>query len=99
LWQARLGLAAQRLSGSGMGSITQRGSDSAWAAGPTLGLTFVPFQSGPAWVGLGAEGQLNAVRGHFQILHYYRPVSELAYDAYQVPWLAGSAFVRLGLVW
>jgi hypothetical protein len=99
LWEARLGFAAQRLSGDGTGSIARKGSDSAWAAGPTLALAFVPLQSPPFWAGLGAEGQLNAVRGHFEILHYYRPVSEDSYAIYDVPWLAGSAFVRLGLVW
>lgn len=99
LWEARLGFAAQRLAGSGTGPITERGRDVAWAAGPTLGLAFVPLQLGSFWAGAGAEGQLNAVRGRFQILHYYRPVSEDAYVVYQVPWLAGAAFVRLGMVW
>jgi hypothetical protein len=99
LWEARLGFAAQRLAGQGTGSITQHDRDSAWAAGPTLGLGFVPVQAGPLWAGLSAEGQLNVVRARFEILHYYRPVSEDPYVVYQVPWLAGSAFVRLGVVW
>jgi hypothetical protein len=98
-WEARLGFAAQRLSGDGTGSIVRKGTDSAWAAGPTLALAFVPLRSPAFWAGLGAEGQLNALRGHFEILHYYRPVSEDSYPIYDVPWLAGSAFVRLGLVW
>ncbi|HYQ15125.1 MAG TPA: hypothetical protein VEQ58_05200 [Polyangiaceae bacterium] len=98
-WEARLGFAAQRLAGSGTGTIAQPGSDSAWAAGPTLGLALLPLQTKRFWAGLGAEGQLNAVRGRFQILHYYRPASEDPYVVYPVPWLAGSAFVRFGLVW
>ncbi len=99
LWEARLGFAAQRLSGQGAGSITQSHQDSVWVAGPTLGLGFVPLQRGLLWAGLGAEGQLNALRGSFQILHHSRDVSGPPYEIYPVPWLAGSAFVRLGLVW
>jgi len=99
LWEARLGFAAQRLSGEGAGSVAHPTGDSAWAAGPTLGLGFVPVHRGPFWAGLGAEGQLNAVRGRFQILHYSRDVSTASHEIYAVSWLAGSAFVRLGLVW
>ncbi len=98
-WEARLGFAAQRLAGEGNGRIAQQGRDSAWAAGPTLGLAFVPFQAEGFWAGLGAEGQLNAIRGQFEILNYYQPVSSESYVIYEVPWLSGSAFVRLGLVW
>jgi hypothetical protein len=98
-WEARLGFAAQRLNGQGSGSIAKQGTDSAWAAGPTLGLAFVPLQAGRFWAGAGAEGQLNAVRGRFEILNYYQPLSDDSLVVYQVPWLAGSAFVRLGLVW
>jgi hypothetical protein len=99
LWEARLGFAAQRLAGRGSGNITHQGSDSAWAAGPTLGLAFIPLQLHRFWAGVGAEGQLNAVRGRFEILNYYQPLSDDSYVVYEVPWLAGSAFVRLGLVW
>jgi hypothetical protein len=99
LWEARLGFAAQRLSGKGGQGIAQPQTDSAWAAGPTLGLAFTPIHIKPLWAGLGAEGQLNAVRGRFQIRHYSQDVTSVAHDIYQVPWLAGSAFVRLGLVW
>lgn len=92
-WEARLGFAAQHLFGEGFGenvpTFTSR-PGSAWAAGPTLGLGFTLFEESPFWVGLGAEGQLNVVRGNFQIRNY----SENIYD---VPWLAGSAFVRFGL--
>lgn len=98
-WEARLGFAAQRLSGRGGGSITQSHADTVWAAGPTLGLGFVPVQHGSFWAGLGAEGQLNALRGSFQILHYSQDVTEPPREIYPVPWIAGAAFVRLGLVW
>jgi hypothetical protein len=98
-WEARLGFAAQRLSGKGAGSITQSHADTVWVAGPTLGLGFIPFQSPRAWAGLGAEAQLNAVRGSFQILHYSQDVTRPPHEIYPVPWLAASTFVRLGLVW
>ena len=99
LWEARLGFAAQRLSGHGSGTITQGYDASVWAAGPTLGLAFIPLQQRLFWAGLGAEGQLNIVRGRFEILHYSQNVTDLPHEIYPVPWLAGTAFVRLGLVW
>jgi hypothetical protein len=99
LWEARLGLAAQRLAGEGRGSIAEQYDDSAWAGGPTLGLSFIPWSRSPIWAGVGVEGQLNAVRGRFEILNYYQPVSTEPYVVYRVPWLAASAFVRLGAVW
>ena len=98
-WEARLGFAAQRLSGQGAGSIAKSHQDSVWLAGPTLGLAFIPIQERWFWAGLGAEGQLNAVRGSFQILHYSQDVTSPPYEIYPAPWLAASAFVRLGLVW
>jgi hypothetical protein len=98
LWEARLGFAAQRLSGHGVG-ITQSHDDTVWTAGPTLGLGFIPIQHRLFWAGLGAEGQLNALRGNFQILHYSQNVTESPREIYLAPWLAGQAFVRLGLVW
>lgn len=98
-WEARLGFAAQRVSGQGAGSIAQRHQDTVWLAGPTLGLAFIPIQERLFWAGLGAEGQLNAVRGSFQILHYSQDVTRPPYEIYPAPWLAASAFVRLGLVW
>jgi hypothetical protein len=94
-WQARLGFAAQRLSGHGRGSLKTQ-SASIWTAGPTLGLGYVPYEQGAFWLGLGAEGQLNAVRGSFQILNYNQEDDR---DVHRVPWLSGAAFVRLGLVW
>ncbi len=99
LWEAHLGFAAQRLMGEGGEGIAKPETDSAWAAGPTIGLGFIPIQTKPFWAGLGAEGQLNAVRGRFQIRHYSQDVTRETQDIFQVPWLAGSAFVRLGLVW
>jgi hypothetical protein len=99
LWEARLGFAAQRLSGEGAGDISAIKNDSIWTAGPTLGLAFIPIQRRWFWAGLGAEGQLNAVRGTFHILHYSQDVTGPPREIYPVPWLAGSAFVRLGLVW
>jgi hypothetical protein len=98
LWEARLGFAAQRLSGHGTG-LAQSHDDTVWTAGPTLGLGFTPIQHGVFWAGLGAEGQLNALRGTFQILHYSQNVTDPPYEIYPVPWIAGQAFVRLGLVW
>lgn len=94
-WQARLGFAAQLLLGDGQGSAKPQ-SAKVWAAGPTLGLGFVPYESGSFWLGLGGEGQLNAVRGEFKILNYNRVFDR---PVHSVPWLAGSAFVRLGLLW
>jgi hypothetical protein len=94
-WQARLGVAAQRLSGDGRGSLKTQ-SASVWAAGPTLGLGFVPYERGALWLGLGAEGQLNALRGDFQILNYNQQDDRVVHE---VSWLSGSAFVRLGFIW
>jgi hypothetical protein len=94
-WQARLGFSTQLLLGDGQGSAKPQ-SAKVWAAGPILGLGFVPYESGPLWLGLGSEGQLNAVRGEFKILNYNR---EFDRPVHSVPWLAGSAFVRLGLDW
>jgi hypothetical protein len=94
-WQARVGFAAQYLMGNGQGSAKTQ-SAQVWAAGPTLGLSFVPYEQGALWLGLAAEGQLNAVRGEFKILNYNRGDDRVVHG---VPWLSGSAFLRLGLVW
>lgn len=90
-WEARLGFAAQRLTGKGLDADSTQ-TDIAWAAGPTLGLGITALELGSFWAGLGAEGQLNLVRGHFEIINY-------SGEVYDVRWLSGSAFVRLGLVW
>jgi hypothetical protein len=90
-WEARLGFGAQRLTGEGIGTADpQQGA--AWVGGPTLGASFIPFESELLWAGLGAEGQLNLIRGKFEILNYNG-------DVYDVALFSGSAFVRLGLIW
>jgi hypothetical protein len=96
-WQTRLGFALQRLSGSGRGTASNR-RDHAWAAGPTLGLGWLPLEGTHWWVGVGAEGQWNVVRGRFEVLNYSRKLAE-SYVIYQVPSLTFSSFVRFGLVW
>lgn len=97
-WEARLGFAVQRFSGRGEGAIAQPRDDVSWALGPTLGLGFVAVDARPFWLGLGAEGQLNALRARFQIRNYSQQISEQGQDIFLSPWLAGSGFVRLGLV-
>jgi hypothetical protein len=97
-WEARLGFGAQRLSGRGIGE-NSRYESAVWAAGPTLGLSYVPLRGPTAWAGVGAEGQLNAVRGRFEIRNYSREVTDVPHVVYRVPWLAAAAFVRFGLVW
>jgi hypothetical protein len=96
LWETRLGFAAQRLFGDGLGPATagvqSRQPDATWAAGPTLGLGFVPALPEPFWAGAEVDGQLDLLRGRFEILNY-KP------EVFAVRWLAGSAFVRLGVVW
>jgi hypothetical protein len=92
-WEARVGVAAQYLFGEGFGEgvpTFESRAGAAWAAGPTLGLAFIPVRGRRFWAGLGAEGQLNVVRGNFQIRNYSNNI-------YDVPWLAASGFVRLGL--
>jgi hypothetical protein len=97
-WEARLGFAAQRVFGSGVG-LNSGYSAEVWAAGPTLGLGWAPLRQGPFWAGVGAEGQLNAVRGRFEILNYSGELTGDRSVIYQVPWLAADAFVRCGAVW
>lgn len=96
-WQTRLGFAVQRLSGSGRGTAHNR-DDHVWAAGPTLGLGWLPLESGRWCAAVGAEGQVNAVHGRFQVLNYSGKLAD-SHDIYPVPWLAFSAFVRLGFIW
>jgi len=96
-WQTRLGFAVQRLSGTGRGTASNR-QDHVWAAGPTLGLGWLPLEGAHWCAGVGAEGQLNAVRGRFEVLNYSGKLAE-SHVIYPVPWLAFSSFVRFGLVW
>jgi hypothetical protein len=97
-WDARLGFAAQRLTGVGTGRITVPQDDVSWTAGPTLGLGFTVFEARPFWLGLGAEGQLHVLRARFQIRNYSREISDQSKDIFVSPWLAASGFVRLGLL-
>jgi hypothetical protein len=97
-WEARLGVAAQRLSGSGVG-IDNEYSAAVWAAGPTLGLGWAPLRRGQLSMGLGAEGQLNLARGRFEIRNYTGELTGESHVVYRVPRLAASAFVRFGWVW
>lgn len=97
-WEARLGLAATRLDGSGLGAITETQHDVSWNFGPSLGLGVTVLEERPFWLGLGAEGQLNALRGRFQIRNYSGEISNELQDVWVAPWLAASGFVRLGLV-
>lgn len=87
--QARLGVVGYRLSGTGLGSV-ERNSDTAWELSPTLGASFTPFQRAPFWTSVGAEGQLNLLRAHFDISSYR--------TVFSVPWLSGSLFFRGGVV-
>lgn len=96
--EARVGAAAQRLSGRGT-NIKSTNSAAVWAAGPNLGLNFLFLEQRLLWASVGAEGQLNVARGQFQILNYSREVRDEPHVFYRVPRLAGAAFVRLGLVW
>ncbi len=90
LWETRAGFAAQRLLGQGLGGPSPR-SGAAWAGGPTLGLGFLPLTSARFWAGLGAEAQLNLLRGRFEILDYR--------EVFRVPGMGGSVFLRTGTVW
>lgn len=89
LVEASLGFAADRLFGTGLGSVSER-SDGAWGAGPTLGLTLVPLQRSGTWVGVGGDLHLDLVQPEFQILNYD--------TVFRVPLFSGSAFLRLGHV-
>lgn len=87
--QARLGVVGYRLSGTGLGSV-ERTTNAAWEFGPIVAASFTPFQRGPFWTNVGADGQLNVLRAHFEIDHYNDSV-------FRVPWLSGSLFLRVGV--
>lgn len=88
--QGRLGLVGYRLFGTGLGSV-QPTHDAVWEVAPTLCVSFIPYQRPPFWTSIGAEGQLNLLRPHFDILHYD--------SVFRVPSLSASAFARAGVVW
>lgn len=67
-WEAALGGAAYRLAGTGRGLGNR--SDTAWAAGPTAGLCFLPLHRTRIWVGLVGEAQWNLLRPRFEFLNY-----------------------------
>ncbi len=87
--EASLGASFYRLFGSGIGAVAER-TDSAWSAGPTLGLMLIPLQRGGTWVGVGGDLHLDLVQPEFQILNYD--------TVFRVPLFSGSAFLRLGHV-
>jgi hypothetical protein len=86
-WEARAGVAAYRLSGSGTGTL-ESGSDSAWTLAPVAGILLIPFQSSGAWAGVAGEGQLNLLRSRFEILNHG--------EIFSVPLVSGAAFLRFG---
>jgi hypothetical protein len=82
-----LGVSADLLLGTGLGTPASR-SDSAWALGPSAGISLYPLRRRLLWVGFGLEGQLDVVRPRFEILHYQSEV-------FRVPLWSGSAFFRV----
>jgi hypothetical protein len=82
--QARLGVVGYRLSGTGLGSV-ERSTDTAWEFGPIVSVSFTPFRRRSFWTNVVAEGQLNLLRTHFQILDYGTDGT-----VFSVPWLSGS---------
>lgn len=87
IWQARLGAAAYRLAGTGLGSTSTSG-DTAWGGGPTFGVLATPLFRSRVWVGVGAEAQLNVIRARFEILNYE--------EVFRVPLFSGTIFFRVG---
>lgn len=85
--EARLGLWAHRLTARGLG-VPRAEDDAAWAAGPVLGLGWMPLRSGWIWAGVGGEVHLDVVRPHFEIRNYG--------EVHAVPALGGSVFLRVG---
>jgi hypothetical protein len=88
LFEARLGVGAFRLSGSGLGSPGDR-SDSAWSGGPIAGVSVFPLRRGRVWVAGALEGEWHLVRPAFQILNYG--------EVFRVSRFGGSALARLGI--
>jgi hypothetical protein len=88
LFEARLGVGAFRLSGTGLGSPGDR-SDTAWSGGPIAGVSLVPLRRGRVWVAAALEGEWHLVRPAFQILNYG--------EVFRVSRFGGSALARLGV--
>jgi hypothetical protein len=87
LLQARAGLAAYALRGTGVGSAADA-SGWAWAAGPAAGFLLTPPLPGQIWAGVGGTAQLNLIRATFEIDNYG--------EVYAVPRVTGALFLRLG---
>jgi hypothetical protein len=88
LFEARLGVGAFRLSGTGLGSPSDR-SDTAWSGGPIAGVSVLPLRRGRVWVAAALEGEWHVVRPAFQILNYG--------EVFRVPRFGGSALARVGI--
>jgi hypothetical protein len=88
LIEARLGVGAFRLSGSGLGSPGDR-SDTAWSGGPIAGVSVLPLRRGRVWVAAALEGEWHVLRPAFQILNYG--------EVFRVSKFGGSALARLGV--
>lgn len=82
-----LGASASKLNGTGQGSGGR--SDSAWAAGPTAGLWFVPLPRLPVWLAVGGELYWNVLRPVFAFDNYGEIFSSSRFTA--------SLFLSVGL--
>ncbi|MGC4095155.1 MAG: hypothetical protein QM756_46000 [Polyangiaceae bacterium] len=81
------GFSVTRLSGTGLGAPSQA-SDSAWTAGPNIGLSLIPLRRSGTFIGVGAALQLHLLRPEFQILNYG--------SVFQVPVFSGDLLFRIG---
>ena len=88
LFEARLGVGAFRLWGTGLGTPGDR-SDSAWSGGPIAGVSVVPLRRGRVWMAAALEGEWHVLRPAFQILNYG--------EVFQVSSFGGSALARFGV--
>jgi hypothetical protein len=88
LIEGALGASVYRLSGAGRGAALSQREDTAWSAGPSLGVTLVPVNRGGTWVGVGGELHLDLIRPEFQILNYQ--------SVFGVETFSGSIFLRIG---
>jgi hypothetical protein len=85
-WEASLGAALYRLAGTGVGPGAREGS--AWAAGPSAGVAFVPFQHERIWLALAGELHWNAYRPTFEFENHGPIFSPSLFDV--------SIFIRVG---